>query len=872
MYRTTKKEAAPPARSRGPKEMLFPHRADRSINAAIAQQRYQLDRFREELSSGVALQMEALYPGHCAGRMLVCGALAAANERRCQMRSPGVFEALAAPGAVMITDERRFSRLTSSNNKYPTLDDARALFESNGHSPPVFLYIEAREKGPKWPRWPQVTYAQTQTEEYQRNLRNHANTGILLGSASGNLRTIDCDTDVFLKAMLDLNPWARSSFCTRGQSGGQIWFYMTDGPIGQKVFSLFVNEHSPLAAGARQPPQMGLADIGELRLEGVQSVVCGIHKEGMHYSWPAANPPIEIAFDQIVWPADIKIPWEPERKKTPDIPDDCLLKRAIEKLSVAYLWDHFGYSDRGNRNPVRSPWHPDDVDTSFSIYDESRRFKDHDPGRPDERGDSFNFYCLARGLSASDAFKPFVELAGLGDELREKAQPQTGDENKIAAAAGFNEFSHVKKFLETVPPIRCVGANWYAYETGAWSPTTPDRFRPIAQMMMKETVRTARRESGILNHVEGWSQVDESTLFGVGRFLDGKILINAQNGVIYIDENHDIRLGEHSPDFGFTQRLAVAYDPSAKCPLFERIIAEALPEPVDRHLLQLCAGNLLIPHCQFEVCVCCYGPGGNMKSTVAEAIVAVFETNSKSVTTLTLSQLCDPRGYSLPQLRLAAVNLGTELDAVEIEESSNFKRIISGEPFEAREIYGRPFTMTTTAKLWFLANNLPRFKHGSDAEMRRMRFLVFDQKPRKEDKTLKANVKLEASGILIWMLEGAVKVLKAGKIPFGGEDSKSAAETFGIQNDPLRAFIEKYCVLDPEARVGKDIFGNEFVEFCNSHGLPGEALKKSFFQRLYAAYPQLKPIRGRLGAERFQQISGINVKSDENDDESNEPF
>jgi hypothetical protein len=427
-------EAALPLRSRGPKEVLLPHRGESSIAGAIDQQRYQLARFREELSTGLALKMDRLYPGHIEGRMLMCG-LGAANAQRAQERSPAAFEALVVPEAVMMLDEERFSRLTSSKDKYPTLADARTLFESNGHSPPVFLYIEAREKGPKWSGWPQVTYAQTQTEEYQRNLRNHANIGILLGSASGNLRTIDCDTDAFLKAMLDLNPWARSSFRTRGQSGGQIWFYMIDGPAGQKVFSLFVNEHSPLAIGARQPPQKGVVDVGELRLEAVQSVVCGIHKEGMRYTWPVASPPIEIAFDQIVWPSDIAIPWESERKNTPDIPDDSLLKRAIAKLSVDYLWTHFGYPERGTRNPVRSPWHSDDVDTSFSIYDEGRRFKDHDPGRPGERGDSFNFYCLARSLSASDAFKSFLQLAGLGDEIRDKTQTKLSDLPEIRLPA-----------------------------------------------------------------------------------------------------------------------------------------------------------------------------------------------------------------------------------------------------------------------------------------------------------------------------------------------------------------------------------------------------------------------------------------------------
>lgn len=175
--------------------------------------------------------------------------------------------------------------------------------------------------------------------------------------------------------------------------------------------------------------------------------------------------------------------------------------------------------------------------------------------------------------------------------------------------------------------------------------------------------------------------------------------------------------------------------------------------------------------------------------------------------------------------------------------------------------------MVTTAKLWFLANNLPRFKYGTDAELRRIRFLAFDQKPAKEDKTLKARIKEEAPGILIWQLEGARRLLRLGSIRYGSQKSRSTAKTFAIQNDPVRAFVDKRCVLDPSAKVRKELLANEFVEFCNGCGLPGEKLKNSFFQRLYPAYPMLKRKRAQLDNERFHEIIGIDVSEEVFDDE-----
>ena len=81
-----------------------------------------------------------------------------------------------------------------------------------------------------------------------------------------------------------------------------------------------------------------------------------------------------------------------------------------------------------------------------------------------------------------------------------------------------------------------------------------------------------------------------------------------------------------------------------------------------------------------------------------------------------LEELCKTSGYSLPTIRDKMLNLGTELNGTEIEESSNFKKLVSGEGMLARQIYCEPGEMVTTCKLVFLTNNLPRFKYGTDAE------------------------------------------------------------------------------------------------------------------------------------------------------------
>jgi hypothetical protein len=96
-----------------------------------------------------------------------------------------------------------------------------------------------------------------------------------------------------------------------------------------------------------------------------------------------------------------------------------------------------------------------------------------------------------------------------------------------------------------------------------------------------------------------------------------------------------------------------------------------------------------------------------------EALGTDVNNVTSKVTVLTLAEICDREGYHRPKLVRSMLNIGTELEAKAIENSEVFKRLVSGELVEAREIYGRPFVMGSTAKYLSLGNHLPQFKHAT---------------------------------------------------------------------------------------------------------------------------------------------------------------
>jgi P4 family phage/plasmid primase-like protien len=466
----------------------------------------------------------------------------------------------------------------------------------------------------------------------------------------------------------------------------------------------------------------------------------------------------------------------------------------------------------------------------------------------------------------------FIYVSGLRNEAVSAAMlPQYLEKLETLAAQRaampelwlpkYNEWEATQLFLTRIPPLKCVEKEWHVYRDGAWQRTSRDEFRPIAQAVVSSRDRTEKRERAILNHAEGARQVPARELIGFYKSDGNAVLVNANNGVVRITAK-DFGLHPHDPAHAFTLKTAAGYSFDAACPLFDRVLRETLPDERDRTLLQMIVGTCLIPDSRHEAALVCYGPAGTGKSTLAEAIAAALGPDL--VARLSMKQLCDSSGYHLPKLHHVAVNLGTELDSVEIEDGGIFKTLCSGEAIQVRPIYGHPYEMVTSAKLMFLSNQLPRFRHGTDGELRRLRFLRFDRKPEHRDSSLKEKLFAERDGILRWMINGCALALGTNTLPLGGDNSRAALARFGISNDPLGAFVQHRCVLEPDASELRQTLQTAFGEFCEEHGFPSEFVTH-FSKQLSERFPQLADHRPRMAGTRPRAFAGIRLKKSEDE-------
>lgn len=428
--------------------------------------------------------------------------------------------------------------------------------------------------------------------------------------------------------------------------------------------------------------------------------------------------------------------------------------------------------------------------------------------------------------------------------------------------AGANEVELVNYLTQQLPPTEIVGARWFSYNdlTGCWEDGTKDKYRHLALQVIAPCNRTIAKARRVLDHFEDTARCKLN--FSGAFKADGldAVLINTRNKVLRVTPSA-IEVMAHDKDFRFTRALEVEYVAGAINEPFMVQLPLTLPDAADRDLFQLLGGNIFIPDARYEVFGVIYGEAGSGKDTIMAPITALFGTTDRGLmTTFSINQISDPNSYVLPMLQFAAVNVCTELNSREVEDSSIFKQLVSGQSISTRMIYDKPFSMTTACKHIFLTNNMPDFRFGTAAEGRRVRYIFTTFKPEKVDVLIKERLKATHPGTLNWMLEGLQKLLRMGPqpMPFGGAASQAVHVRFNTSNDPVKDFISTYCIMRPEASVSKDDITRAFSAYADDNNLH-KNLVNSIFKLIYKRFPNLTPSRVRVDDRRIRVISGLEL-------------
>ena len=258
----------------------------------------------------------------------------------------------------------------------------------------------------------------------------------------------------------------------------------------------------------------------------------------------------------------------------------------------------------------------------------------------------------------------------------------------------------------------------------------------------------------------------------------------------------------HDRDDMLTAVIPFAYDEKAVAPDFNIFLDLFQPEPEKRRTIQQYSGMSLtaqpVQRVMFHT-----GTGGNGKSVYLEVLSRVFgdglgvgvpsETVSGQVQNNPSAPTPDiARCYAKRYLRIAELPKDAPLKAETI------KKLTGGERWPVRTMYKGYFEFKPTAKPHMSGNGEPKFD-GADGGMQRRLIIVewsvtLPAEKHRDFEEVVGEIVAGGSGILNWLIEGALDFLNSGLI-ISEEVAKTTAEHFA-EMDPVGQFADAHVVAD----------------------------------------------------------------------------
>lgn len=309
--------------------------------------------------------------------------------------------------------------------------------------------------------------------------------------------------------------------------------------------------------------------------------------------------------------------------------------------------------------------------------------------------------------------------------------------------------------------------------------------------------------------------------------------INCLNGRLNLVTGE---LFPHSPEAMDFQQIPVKYDPSAKCPWIDSrldLLFEGDQELND--LYNQIAGYALARTAEFDRFFIFHGEGSNGKSTMADVIGAMCGAQNRRGVT---PQQLETDKFKAAELHNALVNIGDDIGAFRVKDTSILKKMVSGEPMEVERKFRDPFTMTPYVTFIYTANDIPRFSDNSLGFKRRMVVLPFTYTFKTDDPNYdpaigrKMTTPEELSGLLNRAVKG-VQQLHQNRGFIIPQKAKEATEKHFKESSEIMLWAEDRGV-DNEWFKGKsqlEVY-QDYEQFCTESGIKYVMSKYKFGREL----------------------------------------
>lgn len=223
----------------------------------------------------------------------------------------------------------------------------------------------------------------------------------------------------------------------------------------------------------------------------------------------------------------------------------------------------------------------------------------------------------------------------------------------------------------------------------------------------------------------------------------------------------------HKFDKKFIQMTSVdyAYNKDAIPLQWSQFLDSVLPDKKEQRILQESLGCLLINRAEakLEHITFLFGTGANGKSVVFETVMGVF--GRENISNFPLMSLISggDRKKNIASMDGLWANYSGESQEVNISRNEDaFKSLISGEPTEARQIFGENFMAYNIPLQFANINKMPVVRVMNNAVKRRIVIVDFkiEIPPQRQNKQIAKIFKQEYSGIFNWIMDGRERFIK----------------------------------------------------------------------------------------------------------------
>lgn len=212
----------------------------------------------------------------------------------------------------------------------------------------------------------------------------------------------------------------------------------------------------------------------------------------------------------------------------------------------------------------------------------------------------------------------------------------------------------------------------------------------------------------------------------VGEFANPKY-IGLKNSILDIQTLEEF---PYSPKWLINNRINVDYNANAYSEVMDKTLNKVCcNDPQIRSLLEEMIGYTLYRKNSMQVCFILTGEGSNGKSTILNCIKKLL--GKQNYTSLDLRELEET--FKPAELYNKLANIGDDISAKYLENSSIFKKVVTGESFMAQRKYAQPFELECYATQIFCANELPQVNDKTDGFSRRIVIVPFNAKFQKSD-------------------------------------------------------------------------------------------------------------------------------------------